>query len=97
MIEFDLEDRDLKVVEEKIFREAVLITALINSRGGKIVPSSALILGAWEILKGKTDKQGYINLYVALINGGITEKKVESFLKRIKDKYVDRLADHFKK
>ena len=96
MIQFDLKGFELKDIEKKIFDEAVLITALINSRKGKITPEMVLLLSMWENLKAKTDENGYISLYVGLINGGLTDHNLEGFIKRIKEKYSNLIEDRFK-
>ena len=96
MIQFDLKGFELKDIEKKIFDEAVLITALINSRKGKITPEMALLLSMWENLKAKTDENGYISLYVSLINGGLTDHNLDGFIKRIKEKYSNLIEDRFK-
>jgi hypothetical protein len=96
MIKINLEDGEVDDLEKKIYEDAVLITALVNSRKEKITPKMALLLGIWESLKGKTDKNGCVNLFVGLINNGLTDSQIEGFIKRIYRKYESQLKDKFK-
>ena len=93
MIKFD---GDIREVEDKIFKRSILLTSLINSRKGRLNVDTILLISTWIELEGKTNDKGRLNLFVSLINGGLTDIGIKNFLEVIKKRYKNKLINHFK-